>query len=77
MFDHETGRNGSKLTKLFKEPLTHWQSAATKLEQHRKDSTVHHDSMLHMVQFKRVMIGETKGIDEQAGMLRSIRIHYN
>ena len=77
LFGHETGRNGSKLTKLFKEPLTNWQSAATKLEQHQKGSTVHRDSMLRMVQFKRVMMGETKGIDEQADTLRSARIQYN
>ena len=32
LFGRETGRNGTKLTKLFKEPLTNWKSAASKLE---------------------------------------------
>ena len=34
LFGKKTGHNGSKLKKLFKEQLTNWQSAASKLEQH-------------------------------------------
>jgi hypothetical protein len=77
LFGHQTGHNGSKLSKLFKEPLTNWQSAATKLEKHQKQSVIHHDSMLRLVQFRSVMTGETKGIDEQADTMRSARVQYN
>ena len=77
LFGHQTGHNGSKLSKLFKEPLTNWQSAATKLEKHQKQSVIHHDSMLRLVQFRSVMTGETKGIDEQADNMRSARVQYN
>ena len=38
LFGHQCGHNGSKLSKLFKDPLTNWQSAATRLEQHQKHS---------------------------------------
>ena len=31
LFGHQTGHNGSKLSKLFKEPLTNWQSAVTRM----------------------------------------------
>ena len=77
LFGRETGRNGAKLTKLFKEPLTNWKSAASKLEEHNKHSIVHRDSMMRLVHFRSVMTGETKGIDEQADNLRSERIKYN
>ena len=77
LFGRETGRNGAKLTKLFKEPLTNWKSAASKLEEHHKHSIVHRDSMMRLVHFRSVMTGETKGIDEQADNLRSKRITYN
>ena len=77
LFGHQTGRNGSKLSKLFKEPLTNWQSAATKFEQHQKHSLIHRDSMLRLAQFKSVMMGAMKGIDEQTDTLRSARIQYN
>ena len=77
LFGHQTGRNGSKLSKLFKEPLTNWQSAATKFEQHQKHSLIHRDLMLWLAQFKSVMTGATKGIDEQTDTLRSARIQYN
>ena len=65
------------MSKLFKEPLTNWQSAATKFEQHQKHSLIHRDSMLRLAQFKSVMMGATKGIDEQTDTLRSARIQYN
>ena len=65
------------MSKLFKEPLTNWQSAATKFEQHQKHSLIHRDSMLRLAQFKSVMMGATKGIDEQTDTLRSTHIQYN
>ena len=77
LFGHQTGHNGSKLSKLFKEPLTNWQSAATRFEQHQKHSLIHRDSMLRLAQFKSVMMGATKGIDEQTDTLRSAQIQYN
>ncbi len=77
LFGHQTGHNGSKLSKLFKEPLTNWQSAVTRLERHQKHSDIHRDSMLRLVQFRSVMTGETKGTDEQADNMRSARIQYN
>jgi hypothetical protein len=77
LFGHLSGHNGSKLSKLFKEPLTNWQSAATRLKQHQKQSVIRCDSMLRLVQFRSVMTGETKGIDEQADNMRSARVQYN
>ena len=77
LFGRETGHNGSKLNKLFKEPLKNWQTAADKLEKHQKHSLIHRDSMLRLLNFKNVMMGETKGIDEQADKLRSSRIQQN
>ena len=77
LFGRETGHNGSKLNKLFKEPLKNWQTAAGKLEKHQKQSLIHGDSMLRLLNFKSVMMGETKGIDEQADTLRSARIKEN
>jgi hypothetical protein len=65
LFGHQTGHNSSKLSKLFKEPLTNWQIVATRLEQHhQKQSVIHGDSILRLglVQFRSVMTGETKGI---------------
>ena len=73
----QTGHNGSKLSKLFKEPLINWQSAATRLEDHDKNSALHKDAMLRLTSFKNVMLGNVKGIDEQADNLRSERIQYN
>ena len=77
LFGHETGHNGSKLNKLFREPLKNWQTAAGKLEKHHKHSLIHRDSMLRLVHFRNVMMGETKGIDEQADEMRSSRIQRN
>ena len=77
LFGCQTGHNGSKLSKLYKEPLTNWQSAVTKLEYHQKHSDIHRDSMLSMVEFKNVMTGNTKGIDEKVDSIRSARIQYN
>ena len=77
LFGHQCGHNSSKLSKLFKDPLTNWQSAATTLEQHQKHSEIHCYFMLRLVQFRSVMTGETKGIDEQADNMRSSRIQHN
>ena len=77
LFGHETGHNGSKLNKLFREPLKNWQTAAGKLEKHHEHSLIHRDSMLRLVHFRSVMMGETKGIDEQADEMRSSRIQHN
>jgi hypothetical protein len=80
LFGHQTGHNSSKLSKLFKEPLTNWQIVATRLEQHhQKQSVIHRDSILRLglVQFRSVMTGETKGIDEQGDNMRSARVQYN
>ena len=77
LFGCETGHNGSKLTKLFKEPLTNWQNTATKLEEHEKHSLIHRDAMLSLVHFRSVMTGENIDIDEQADNMRSERIQHN
>ena len=77
LFGHETGRNGTKLSNLFKEPLTNWKTAVSKLEEHETHSLIHRDSMLRLAQFTDVMSGKIKGIDEQADHLRSERIAYN
>ena len=77
LFAHETGHNGSKLNKLFKELLTNWQNAAKKFDDHHQHSVIHRDSMLRLARFRSVMLGETKGIDEQADNLRSARIQHN
>jgi hypothetical protein len=77
LFGKETGHNGTKLTNLFKEPLTNWQSATKRLDDHEKNSLVHRDSMLRLSHFQNVMSGNTKGVDEQADHLRSERIRYN
>ena len=77
LFGCETGHNGSKLTKLFKEPLTNWQNTATKLEEHEKHSLIHRDAMLSLVHFRSVMTGENINIDEQADNMRSERIQHN
>jgi hypothetical protein len=61
LFGQETGHNCQKLNKLFKEPLTNWKSAATKLQDHHQHSTIHHDSMMRMMHFRTVMMGERKG----------------
>ncbi|XP_046858087.1 uncharacterized protein LOC124451504 [Xenia sp. Carnegie-2017] len=52
LFGHQTGHNGSKLSKLFKEPLRNWQSTATKFYQHDKYSLIHRDSKLRLSQFR-------------------------
>ena len=77
LFGRKTGHNRSKLNKLFKEPLKNWQTAAGKLEKHQKQSLIHRDSMLRLLNFESVMMGETKGIDEQADKLRSALIKEN
>ena len=77
LFGNETGRNGTKLSNLFKEPLTMWKTAVSKLEEHEKHSLIHCDSMLRLAQFTDVMSGKMKGIDEQADHLTSERIAYN
>ena len=77
LFGKETGHNGTKLSNLFKEPLTNWKSAARRLEDHEKNSVVHRDSMVRLSSFENVMSGKTKGIDEQADRLKSERIDYN
>ena len=65
LFGHQCGHNGTKLTKLYKEPLTNWQSATTKFEEHEKDPT----SMAKSIHFKSIMTKKSEGIDEQCKRL--------
>ena len=77
LFGKETGHNGTKLSNPFKEPITNWQSATKRLDDHEKNSLVHCDSILHLSHFESVMSGKSKGIDEEADQMRSERIRYN
>jgi hypothetical protein len=77
LFGKQSGHNSSKLSQLFKDPFIHWKKATEKLAAHEKSSVMHKDSTLKLTNFKSVMSGKVKGIDEQADNLRSERIQYN
>ena len=72
-----TGHNGNKLTNLLKEPLTNWQNAGKRLEDHDRASSVHRDSVLRASCFEEVMLGKSDGRNEQAVSLLSKRVKYN
>ena len=77
LFGHQCGHNGSKLTKLYKEPLTNWQSAVTRFEEHDKKSNFHKESMAKAIHFKSIMTRKTQGIDKQYNKIINERIQNN
>lgn len=62
---HQSGHNGMKLLKLYKEPLVNWQTAVCKFEEHDKKSPFHKASLMRATSFKQVMKGKQEAVDRQ------------
>ena len=77
LFGHQCGHNGMKLNKLYKEPLTNWQSAVTRFEYHDKNSNFHKEAMAKSINFKSIMTKKSEGIDEQCNRILNERVQNN
>ena len=77
LFGHESGHNGQKLTKLYKEPLQNWQSAVCRLDDHNENSNFHKTSMLRAMNFRKVIQGKSEAIDQQLDRMLNARVECN
>ena len=77
LFGQETGSAGMKLVKLYKEPVTNWQNAVCKFEEHCQKSPLHKYSVLRASSFKQVMSGKREAIDSQLDRVLNERINQN
>ena len=73
-FGKKSGHADDNLTKLFKEPLTYWTSASSRLKDHEANSKVHKDTTLLTQLFKQRMERDIVSIEELANSVRKQRI---
>ena len=76
-FGKKSGHADDKLTKLFKEPLTYWTSASSRLKDHEANSKVHKDTALLTQLFKQRMKRDIVSVDELANSVQKQRIESN
>ena len=76
LFEHQCGHNGMKLNKLYKEPLTNWQSVVTKFEEHDKNPNFH-KALAKSINSKSIMTRKSEGIGEQCNQMLNERIQNN
>ena len=77
-FGIESGKNGAKLNKLFRSPLTFWTSACTKFQLHSSGkSDVHGSAVLAMQEFTKVMRNEVVPIDQQLNQRMQAQVREN
>ena len=68
---------GSKLQKLYTEPLTRWNGASTKFLEHQKSCQMHHDTVAAMETFKSQLSGKSQRIDVTFDTIKYERIRSN
>ena len=74
----ECGKNGSRLDKLFRSPLTFWMTAVSRLQSHScGKSETHNFSMVAIAKFKDVMVRRAVPIDQQLNRLVERQINDN
>ena len=74
----ESGKNGAKINKLFRSPLTFWKSACTKFQLHSSGkSDVHGSAVLAMQEFTKVMRNEVVPIDQQLNQRMRAQVREN
>ena len=77
-FGIEFGKNGSKLDKLFRSPLTFWTTAMAKFRQHSSGkSEVHSHSVMAMQNFLLVMKNQVVPVEQQLDRLMQEQIRKN
>ena len=77
-FGMECGRNGAKLDKLFRSPLTFWTTACSRMESHASGkSEIHKFSVMAMQNFLSEMRRQTTPIDQQLNRLIQAQIDEN
>ena len=76
-FGMESGKNGAKLNKLFRSPLTFW-TACTKFQLHPSGkSDVHGSAVFAMQEFTKVMRNEVVPIDQQLNHRMQAQVREN
>ena len=74
----ECGKNGAKLDKLFRSPLTFWTTARGKFDSHASGkSEIHKFSVMAMQNFLAAMRRQTAPIDQQLNQLMQAQIDEN
>ena len=77
-FGMECGRNGAKLDKLFRSPLTFWTTACGRFDSHASGkSEIHQFSVIAMQNFLAAMRRQTAPIDQQLNRLMQAQIDEN
>ena len=77
-FGMECGKNGSRLDKLFRSPLTFWTTAISRLQSHScGKSETHNFSLVAMANFKDVMERRAVPIDQLLNRLVERQINDN
>ena len=77
-FGRECGKNGAKLERLFRSPLTCWTSAKSRLDKHAGGKCeTHKFSVLAMQNFRNSMRRQTVPIDQQLNRLEQAQIKEN
>ena len=77
-FGMECGKNGAKLDKLFRSPLTFWTTARGKFDSHASGkSEIHKFSVMAMQNFLAAMRRQTAPIDQQLNRLMQAQIDEN
>ncbi|XP_044165353.1 uncharacterized protein LOC122949323 [Acropora millepora] len=77
-FGMECGKNGAKLDKLFRSPLTFWTTARGKFDSHSSGkSEIHKFSVMAMQNFLAAMRRQTAPIDQQLNRLMQAQIDEN
>ena len=77
-FGVECGKNGAKLDKLFRSPLTFWTTARGKFDSHASGkSEIHKFSVMAMQNFLAAMRRQTAPIDQQLNQLMQAQIDEN
>ena len=72
-FGMECGKNGAKLDKLFRSPLTFWTTARGKFDSHASGkSEIHEFSVMAMQNFLAAMRRQTAPIDQQLKLMQAI-----
>ena len=78
-FGMECGKNGNKLNKLFKSPLTFWTTACSRFQSHSvgNSETTHGNAVIAMADFMANMTRRGVPIDQQIDQLMQNRITQN
>ena len=78
-FGMECGKNGNKLNKLFKSPLTFWTTACSRFQSHSvgNTDTTHGNAVIAMADFMDNMTRRAVPIDQQIDQLMQQQINEN